>query len=75
MGLGFNPLYAAGLCLIVNLRACRLWRDRDPILVAGRVTRARTALKSVRWSGRRCVPDHYRAVLDYVSDYGRLARR
>ncbi len=49
VGLGFNPLYAAGLCLIVNTAPVAFGAMGIPILVAGQVT-GPTALKSVRWS-------------------------
>lgn len=38
VGLGFNPLYAAGLCLIVNTAPVAFGAMGIPILVAGQVT-------------------------------------
>ena len=38
MGLGFNPLYAAGLCLIANTAPVAFGAMGIPIIVAGQVT-------------------------------------
>ena len=38
VGLGFNPLYAAGLCLIANTAPVAFGAMGIPILVAGKVT-------------------------------------
>ncbi len=38
VGLGFNPLYAAGLCLIVNTAPVAFGAMGIPIIVAGQVT-------------------------------------
>jgi L-lactate permease len=38
VGLGFNPLYAAGLCLIANTAPVAFGAMGIPIIVAGQVT-------------------------------------
>lgn len=73
VGLGFNPLYAAGLCLIVNTAPVAFGAMGIPILVAGR-DRAGQLRDRPDGGPPAAVPDHYRAVLDH-GDYGRLARR
>lgn len=73
VGLGFNPLYAAGLCLIVNTAPVAFGAMGIPILVAGG-DRAGQLRDRPDGGPPAAVPDHYRAVLDH-GDYGRLARR
>lgn len=53
VGLGFNPLYAAGLCLIVNTAPVAFGAMGIPILVAGQVT-GLIALRSARWWVASC---------------------
>ena len=72
VGLGFNPLYAAGLCLIVNT-AGGLRRDGHPD--PGRRPGDRYRQLCYRPDGgpSAAVPDHYRPVLDH-GHHGWLAR-
>jgi hypothetical protein len=74
VGLGFNPLYAAGLCLIVNTAPVAFGAMGIPILVAGQVTGLDSFEIGQMGGPSVAVPDHYRAVLDH-GDYGRLAWR
>jgi L-lactate permease len=53
VGLGFNPLYAAGLCLIANTAPVAFGAMGIPIIVAGRC-RASTPSRSARWPGASC---------------------
>jgi L-lactate permease len=73
VGLGFRPLYAAGLCLIVNTAPVAFGALGIPIIVAGQVTGI-DASTSARWPAASCPSCADRAVLDH-GDHGRLARR
>lgn len=73
VGLGFKPLYAAGLCLIVNTAPVAFGAMGIPILVAGQVTGIDSFEDWPDGGASATVYDHYRAVLDH-GDYGRLAR-
>ena len=73
VGLGFKPLYAAGLCLIVNTAPVAFGAMGIPILVAGQVTGI-DSFEIGQMVGRQLpFMTDYRAVLDH-GDYGRLAR-
>ncbi|MEZ0117429.1 UNVERIFIED_ORG: L-lactate permease [Heyndrickxia coagulans] len=39
VGLGFNPLYAAGICLLANTAPVAIWRNRVPCNCDGRADR------------------------------------
>ncbi len=53
VGLGFKPLYAAGLCLIANTAPVAFGAMGIPVIVAGRC-RALTPSSSARWPGASC---------------------
>ncbi len=79
VGLGFKPLYAAGLCLIVNTAPVAFGAMGIPILVAGQVTgaeniflgrKAATKEEAIRFAGEQLVkggyvePEYVQAMLD-----------
>ena len=81
VGLGFKPLYAAGLCLIVNTAPVAFGAMGIPILVAGQVTGI-DSFEIGQMVGRQ-LPFMTIIVLFWImaisdgwrlSDYGRLAR-
>ncbi len=51
VGPGFKPLYAAGLCLIVNTAPVAFGAMGIQILVAGQVTGIDSFLRLARWWG------------------------
>jgi L-lactate permease len=73
VGLGFRPLYAAGLCLIGNTAPVAFGAMGIPVIVAGQVSGVDVMAIS-QMAGRQPVHDHHRAVLAH-GHHGRLARR
>jgi hypothetical protein len=73
VGLGFRPLYAAGLCLIGNTAPVAFGAMGIPVIVAGQVSGS-MSWPSARWPAASALHDHHRAVLAH-GHHGRLARR
>jgi L-lactate permease len=74
VGLGFKPLYAAGLCLIANTAPVAFGAMGIPVIVAGQVSGI-DPFKIGQMAGRQLpLHDHPGAVLDH-GHHGRLARR
>ena len=53
-GLGFNPLYAAGICLLANTAPVAWGAIGIPIVVGGQVAGVFLTSPSARWSAVRC---------------------